>query len=600
MTDISRVQYSERQFLGASDFRAEQVYHRDGRRRHALGSHTWGIVVGLDLTEVPAATDPTEVDVILTPGVAIDGYGRELVAFGPMRLDAAAFEAFIDDAHRQVWLANDEVPFSGPADGFADCEDGQPARVSEGFRLVVDPTPPPHDDVMVDGLAGSAPPAPPGAPVLPVDESVPYQELPASVDSRWLVRLGDVRWDGNKRVFRPAAAGRLANGRRYAGSVADHVLGPNGVMRLAPRTPFADADAADFATVEGRLRVEGRVNAEVELWMEGQPIRFTYDGGSEEKVPLTLGRVRPTSGAGHRLRVKLGDSKVPEHRFAVGRAAGAAGDDVLEVAADDVVHVSTGTLSFGKAVRQMIDLWSDGGHQYGLGVQSGTLYARTGHDFCWFRGGTHAPERGNPGGGNLVMKLDDSNLLTLFGSAAATGDVTAGSNGDGVVRTRHVVGKQAGTNALDALHLNWNNGFPVVVGNPGGNKSELLVSGRLRAFGDVTSVLHVWTKTQAIGNNGPGLVGWNVPIPAGEFTQVDAAFAVLQGFSLWDNNGNTAFTNFNHAASINAIPQHVFVRVTSSSVSGIVGESYCSESKATLEGDNTVLFTVVVIGRRIT
>jgi len=664
MTDVVRVQYSERQFLGAGDFRAEQDYHRDARRRHAIGPHTWGIVVGLDLVEVPVTGAATQVDVVLQPGLAIDGYGRELVAFAPVRLDPAAFEAFVDDAHRQVWLAYDEDPFSRSVDAYADCEPGRDTRIGESFRLVVDPQPPTHDEVLVDGVPGSAPPTPAGAPALPVDESVPYQELPAAEAARWLVRLGDVRWDGAARVFRPATAGRLTNGRRYAGLVADHLLGTTGTVRVAPRAPAADPDAADFAAIEGRLRVKGRINAERELWMEGAPVRFTYAGGSQENVELTLGRSRPT-GAGHQLRVRLGDAADANNRFVVGRQTGAASTDVFEVDANNVAHLRTGTLDFGHDTRQMIDLWSDGGHQYGLGIQPGTLYyrtagdvawfrggahdqaalnpgaggilqmrldtdgrlhfgttvrqmlnlwgtqygigvqsstlyARSDSDFCWFRGGVHAGGAGDPGGGSLVMRLDAASRLTVFGTAATTGGITVGTNSDAVLTTRHVMGKQAGNDGLDNLYLNYNNGHAVVVGSPSGVPSDLLISGQLRAYGDVRSVVNVWTIVQAVGNQGPGLVTWQVTIPAGEFTQVDTAFAALQGFSIFDNHQNPNFTTGGHLISPNAIPQHVYVRVTNFNTGQVNGISYCSESKAADEGKNTVLFTVVVIGRRIT
>ncbi len=666
MADVTRVQYSERQFLGAADFRVEQEYHRGRDRRHFLGPHTWGIVVGLELIElaVPGATD--EVDVILQPGLATDGYGRELVAFAPFRLDPVSFERFVDDAHRQVWLAYDEVPYDAASNG-GRCEETPERRVSEGLRLVVDPTPPTHDDVVVDGVAGAVPPGPTGAPELPVDESVSYQELPATEASRWLVRLGDVRWDGGGGVFRPAAAGRLTNGRRYAGVVADHVLGAVGTLRVAPRVPATDPDATDFALVEGRLRVEGRINAERELWMEGEPVRFTYDAGTEESVILTAGRVRPTAG-GHQLRVRLGDAADAAHRLVVGR--GAASDpaalDMLEVRANDVVRVPTGTLDMGATTRQMIDVWSTpGGHeygigvqpgtlyhrtandvawfrggahsntaldpggggvvqmrldadgrlhfgqnvrqmlnlwstQYGIGVQSGTLYQRTAADFCWFRGGAHAIGASDPGGGSLVMRLDSASRLTVFGTAATTGELTVGTNADAVLRTRHVFGKLSGADGLDHLYLNWNNGRNVVVGNPSGVTSDLLVSGALRTYGSVASVVHVWTAIQAKKLGGvPGPVVWNQPIPPGEFTQVDTAFAVLQGFSLFDNDGNVMFNNLGHVESTGAIPQHVVVRVTGASTANVSGVCHCAESDPGIEGDNTLLFTVVVIGRRI-
>src|SRR4051812_1210747 len=157
LDEISRVRYFERQFLGAVDFRAEQLYDRDARRRHVLAHHTWGIVVGLELVEMPIVGETDFVDVVMQTGAAIDGFGRELVAYHPVRLDAAAFDAFHTDAHQSVWLAYEEQEAGGTRYGFADCQDGAATRIAEGWRIVVSPPPPEQDDIIVDGLAAAPP-----------------------------------------------------------------------------------------------------------------------------------------------------------------------------------------------------------------------------------------------------------------------------------------------------------------------------------------------------------------------------------------------------------------------------------------------------------
>lgn len=660
MADIARVQYAERQFLRAADFRLEQEYHRDGGRRHLLGAHTWGIVVGLELLEVPVPNGTDEVEVVLQPGLAVDGYGRELVAFEPLRLDRAAFERFVDDAHRQVWLAYDEQTSDSPGDGRPDCEEADERRVTERIRLVVEPKPPVRDEVLVNGVAAMPAPAAAGTPELPADTSVPYQELPDLESTRWLVRLGDVRWDGAAGVFRAADEGRLTRDRRHAGLVADHVLGAAGTLRVAPRKPAADPDLAEFARVEGRLRVQGRINAERELWMEGEPVRFTYDTGAEDDVVLSLGRRRPPSGTGNDLRVRVGDDTEGENRFVVGTGGGPPANappvDLFTVADDDVVSIPTGLLRFGDTLRQMIDLWAsaDDEHEYGIGIQSGTLYQRSGAQFCWFRGGKHANGASDPGDdGTLAMKLDSGSRLSVFGDVTVgsggdgalrvrrilgkrwesdaldhlflqwdtgldvwvgrpgynpsdvlvSGELTVGAGGDAPLRTRHIFGKRSGNDLHDNLYLQWNTGYDVFVGAPNFSFSSLHVSGSLRVHrdlhvhGDAKSVFHVYTVPRAVANN-PG--SWTVNLPPGEFTEVTVAFAVLQGFSLWNNHDNPAFTNSGHVESDNAIPQHVVVRVNPNwTTAQVTGNVFCSESDASLQGDNTVLFTLVVLGRRI-
>lgn len=82
-------------------------------------------------------------------------------------------------------------------------------------------------------------------------------------------------------------------------------------------------------------------------------------------------------------------------------------------------------LSFGTQTRQMLNLW---GTQYGIGVQSYTLYFRTdnsfpGGGFAWYQGGVHADmPPGNPGvGGKTLMLLDGT------GSLHVTNNVYAGN-----------------------------------------------------------------------------------------------------------------------------------------------------------------------------
>lgn len=80
-------------------------------------------------------------------------------------------------------------------------------------------------------------------------------------------------------------------------------------------------------------------------------------------------------------------------------------------------------LSFGNTSRQMVNLW---GPQYGIGIQSYTLYFRTddsfpGADFAWFQGGVHNPNKLNPGGGKTLMVLDNTGSLWVTNKVYAAG-----------------------------------------------------------------------------------------------------------------------------------------------------------------------------------
>src|SRR6185369_18014662 len=93
----TRVNYFDGQFLRRNEFVDEQSYQLDLRRRHNISHHSWGIVTGLELAL-------EEGQLVLRPGLAVDGYGRELflpakklintdefIRLGSNRLDAWLF-----------------------------------------------------------------------------------------------------------------------------------------------------------------------------------------------------------------------------------------------------------------------------------------------------------------------------------------------------------------------------------------------------------------------------------------------------------------------------------------------------------------------------
>jgi hypothetical protein len=97
---IERVHFREQQILTYSDLRSEQTYLVAMRRRHNIAHHGWGIVHGLELELAGAG-------VLLQPGFAVDGYGRELVVPAPVFLSAAALERLLSDWRKQEGKAVD-------------------------------------------------------------------------------------------------------------------------------------------------------------------------------------------------------------------------------------------------------------------------------------------------------------------------------------------------------------------------------------------------------------------------------------------------------------------------------------------------------------
>jgi len=80
-----------------------------------------------------------------------------------------------------------------------------------------------------------------------------------------------------------------------------------------------------------------------------------------------------------------------------------------------------GTVSFGTTTRQMLNLWSNA---YGIGVQSNTLYFRTGYHYGWYKGGGHSNGDLDPGGGTTLMKLFHDGSLHVSGPTYNDSDIT--------------------------------------------------------------------------------------------------------------------------------------------------------------------------------
>jgi hypothetical protein len=283
-----RPQYYEGEYLSADDLAAIVRYARIGQARRALGAHLWGIGIGLELVERSLTGD--DVEIILTPGVAWDGYGRGVVALVPQRLGLELFANFQADTVTQgvpveVWVTYRELPAGSPGAGFSCPDDDVHGRVVETFRIELRQTP--VADYHAVSVASRSVEA---RNVLKAfdtskgflyDESVPQQTFPESGDNpRWPIFVGVVRW--KKDTGQP---GRLIKrtdddrnqtrrDRHYLGVVAETIAAPDGVLRLRDRAkdpndpivnykpPIIAASAAtpvvnDLVWCEGHLRVIG-------------------------------------------------------------------------------------------------------------------------------------------------------------------------------------------------------------------------------------------------------------------------------------------------------------------------------------------------------
>src|SRR5262245_46467091 len=132
-----RPRFFEGQYLGADDLQSFLNYVREQDARHLLGAHTWGIVTGMEL--VSSTSPGGTLDYFLTPGIAIDGYGRMIVIAATYRLTTELFTSQ-PTGRVSVWIRYEEAPFSGTRPGFqvCDCSDSF-ARVQESFVIETGP-----------------------------------------------------------------------------------------------------------------------------------------------------------------------------------------------------------------------------------------------------------------------------------------------------------------------------------------------------------------------------------------------------------------------------------------------------------------------------
>lgn len=344
MQQDQRPSYYEGQYLEAADLDAAVLYGRVQAARHALGAHTWGIALGLELVE-RALPDGT-VDVSLTPGIAWDGYGRAVVVTAPTRLTVDPFSASQadtpdDGALVKVWLRYAETATRPPAPGFETCLGEAYARVAEGFAIVVgEPKAGAHGTVSVAGrdldpgealrrFDASAPPL--------YDASVPFQRFPeADAPPRWLIPIGMVRWfkqgtqpgaflprddSGGGDGAQPRDSDAIRAFRRYLGAVGESFQAADGIIRLRDRgsdpaavQPKPNADG-DLVWVEGHLRVLGDARL-----VHGRLDLRDPDGGNGG-VPHALRR-RANDAGGKDLQVvyapAAGGTPAGKHAFVVG------------------------------------------------------------------------------------------------------------------------------------------------------------------------------------------------------------------------------------------------------------------------------------------
>ena len=97
---VKRLNYYTHQFLREQDFKDEQNYHLEMRRRHNRLFHSWGVAQGLEVQR------KGEREITISPGMAVDAEGREIVLLNPVTRDLSTFNR---DSHTYVTIRYGEA-----------------------------------------------------------------------------------------------------------------------------------------------------------------------------------------------------------------------------------------------------------------------------------------------------------------------------------------------------------------------------------------------------------------------------------------------------------------------------------------------------------
>jgi hypothetical protein len=306
---VTRVRHAEGHHLDLADFVDEQAYHLEQHRRHLIGAHAWGIVDGLRLER------QSDRQLILAPGVAIDGYGRALIVPSPRPIESSRFTDRNTDV-LDFWLIH-RTREESPSE-----RERQRCRLALGAERIVE------DPALVWTLPD------PASTDRRRPSSVPESDLafgperagPAP-EQRWPVFLGQVRYDplAEEQPFEIDDSGRV-----YAGLVAERVVAASDAARLLighdpePGTAAADRRFAVFvpeaevpATVAeprfaidaaGNARIRGNTEVAGDVVVAGGAFHFA-DPGPVTTAPRPWRAYRHTHQSGgdirHELRFEL-------------------------------------------------------------------------------------------------------------------------------------------------------------------------------------------------------------------------------------------------------------------------------------------------------
>jgi hypothetical protein len=356
---VSRVNYFSHQILRTQDFEDEQAYHLQARRRHNISHHVWGIVTGLELTQDKDKT------IIVTPGFAVDGFGRELMLAGSRSVPATAFDEKQADS-LDVWALYARTSGDRGDPAYQPCIPSpmrSPYRWNEGVTiewtragdaLVVDPAlgvpeyrQPPDvsaDDLSFDATRGA-----------PDDPAVRWPVFLGRVDRRGTAESPEI-------VIDPG-------GRPYAGARAEAVVSPAEDARMQIGTAgdneyrfavFLEAEGQDplppppriALDRDGDWQVRGSTTVRGNVTLDAGALEFGQGVAPAVAAPWRIYRVGPDPQETDELRIEI-DGTASTNKLVVGVFADGAFKPCLTVAADCTVTVHGDLIVQGKLPDQV-------------------------------------------------------------------------------------------------------------------------------------------------------------------------------------------------------------------------------------------------------
>ncbi|MGH6927870.1 MAG: hypothetical protein ACREEV_06105, partial [Dongiaceae bacterium] len=251
---VGRPTFFEGQIIAAADLNSVVEGARTSLAQHERYLHLPGIAEGLGLTATERQTlaGETYQDIVVQPGLAVDGTGRHLVVTTAERLSEDSFDQLniaINDplAYYPVFLFGRDETSSNSGSPLIACASTEPTRVQEVA------------DITFGRVEDAADPG--NVPV----EDVGAGPSGASGNQPWRVLLGFVQWNATIKRFSAMKESHDGIGRQYAGVRADEVVARGGLLALrssakgANGTPVIEVDAKAGELRFGAQNSSGKV-----------------------------------------------------------------------------------------------------------------------------------------------------------------------------------------------------------------------------------------------------------------------------------------------------------------------------------------------------